>query len=99
MKIYKAHDINGEDGCFVHTGDNQYVLKYESICEPSGPQFASVTNVATKYDAIRFLEFVYCGYAEHIESYEPEEYDWLKENGLPIDFSGKLKYMQYLHEK
>lgn len=99
MKSYKAYNPNGENGCYVHAGSNSYIVKYESRYESPGPHFVLITDVADNYDAFWFLEFITNGYAEHLESYKPEEYDWLKENGLPIDFSGKLKYMKYLHTK
>jgi hypothetical protein len=63
-KHIKAHQIDGENGIYVQTGENTF--SFEGIVEePNGEKVQytfTVEGVKDRFDAICMVDFFYCGY-------------------------------------
>ena len=72
MDTIKARNINGENGVFVETGDKTFEVSYLDVNYGHAPERKTVvvTNVATEFDAIFYIEFINCGYAEKFRTRE-----------------------------
>lgn len=99
LKTYTAYDINGENGCFVHTGSNKFVLHYTDNLNRCSDQYVLVTNVETFLDAKYFLTFLLNGYADVWYGYDLEAFLWIKQNGLPVCIESEDAYLNQLRAK
>lgn len=63
-KHIKAYEVNGENGIYVRIGENTF--SFEGLVEePNGEKVQytfTVEGVATEYDAVRMVDYCYCGH-------------------------------------
>lgn len=67
-KTIKAYVINGENGCYVFTGEQSYTIDFFTFDKFNGKtkyRF-TVEGVQSREDAITFIQFLFCGDANFI---------------------------------
>ena len=72
-KTINAYAVNGENGCFVYTGNETCIVDFE-VFNPLNHSVKrykyTVTNVTNRTNAIAFIQFLCCGYANFIDAFD-----------------------------